>query len=363
MQEQQQQQQLEAKRQLAPFQQALLQGRAELQSMVGVPIHLKDLFSEDSLCMMYDDDEDDDDSNSTPMTDDDDDSTTKTTLNDLNIDDDDSFDVKKTVKRKTLSIADMFTYGQQQIQHGWTRPVHVRMLVIVKPLCLTPDFPVRPNFDFYPYQVFRTLHPDGLQFATASLESPPPRRQPHHHVSMSELLDNTININSAILSTKRPASYWHQENKDDDSLSSRNNNKYLEKRRSFCTTTILSSSQASKPNGSAISFVGDSSCVRTSMALFYQDKDLKGWTGRLLEFDRQRMTQVKNESLCSIDVTPKPQYSRPSRITSTCSLPIHFDNPSTAVAATAGHTTTASYPPSLSKRLKRWWLTRRKKKT
>ncbi|KAI8330509.1 hypothetical protein BC941DRAFT_456790 [Chlamydoabsidia padenii] len=162
MQQKQQEHQLAIQQQLAPFQQALRQGRNQLQAMAGVPIQLKDLFSEDSLCMMYDDDVD------------------ETKVPD---------DTTKTLKKKTLSITDMFTYGQLQTQHGWNRPVHVRMLVIVKPLCITPDFPVQPNFDFYPYHVFRTLHQDKMYFSAASLDSP--RRQPQHHVSMSDLLNNT----------------------------------------------------------------------------------------------------------------------------------------------------------------------------
>ncbi|CAO3594746.1 unnamed protein product [Absidia cylindrospora] len=419
MQQRQQQQQMEIQQQLAPFQQVLRQGRRQLQELVGVPIQLKDLFSEDSLCLI--------DMNTTN-------STVKTTLNDLDLDDnhddddddddDDSMSLpRKTLKKKTLSIADMFTYGKQQTQHGWTRPVHVRMLVIVKPLCVTPDFPVRPNFDFYPYQVFRTLHQDRLQFATTTLESSTPRRQPHHHLSMSDLLNNTIHVHSSLLNSKRPRSSWHQtgESDDDDDYDDTHDDddeqggdhaswalshgstylrigdapsRHIEKRRSFCTATLItppSSLPLPSPVSGDYHYLGTESTLQSSsMAMFYQDKDMKGWTGRLLEFDRQRRIYQQqrispliygNDSSFSYSTKDAMktrsdthhhhhhQHGTPrsSRITSTCSLPINFDvtSENTSQSSSRYHahdpSSSTSSSATISKRLKRWWLARRRK--
>lgn len=287
MQQKQQQQQWEIRKQLAPFQQALRQGKDQLQAMVGVPLHLKDIFSEDSLCMMYETD-------ATSHTNDDDDD-----------DDEDSLmHPHKTLKKKTLSIADMFTFGQEQTHYGWNRPVHVRMLVLVKPLCITPDFPIQPTFDFYPYSVFRTLQQqDQMQFASSSSSSSStlPRRQPQHHISMSDLLNTTTLLDASEMPPRS-----------------------LTKRRSFCTTTLLATDAAA-----AAADEETQRRVRSSMALFYQEKDMKGWTGRLLDYDRHRLPETR------------------PRIMSTCSLPISFDPPPPP-------------SPSFSRRVKRWWWRRKK---
>ncbi|ORZ23431.1 hypothetical protein BCR42DRAFT_447122 [Absidia repens] len=331
MQQYRQQRQSEIQQQLAPFQNALEEGCAQLQTVAGVSIQLKDLFTEDSLCLMHDSGDNSYDTSINDMDHnnqqqqmmdsydntyigdggDDDDSTMKTTLNDLDmnssdsdVDDDSLFSQKPPLlKKKTLSIADMLFYGQQQTQRAWNRSAHIRMLVIVKPLCTTPDFPVRSNFDFYPYHLFQTLSQDNLQFATTPLLEPPSSLN-HHRLSMQDLLNGVDHSNN---STKQSQSSILQHTKTFENDDSDDSNDDYDRsppvassdinqpsNEIVCTTTI---SHLTALSATPSSFTETpptephTAMIRPRMALLHQEKDMKGWPGRLLEFDSQRQRQ------------------------------------------------------------------------
>ncbi|CAO3636247.1 unnamed protein product [Cunninghamella echinulata] len=426
MQEKQQLEQQKIQQQLIPFQHAIQNGCHELESLTGINIQLEDLFTEDSLCFIYDQQQEDNmmedknnymdpfynDDHIEDQEDDDDDD-----------DDDDSLDIlQKTLKRKTLSIADMFTYGQKQIQQSWSKPVHTRLLIIVKPLCLTPDFPVRSNFDFYPYRLFKSLYQDKLQFATASSSSSSsgsliPRRKPQHHVSMSDLLNSTIK-NSTLMFSNRPHYFIQQHtihNNNDydlnpqyDPLNNSSNidcdsNDVNNNINEMNTSSIISYQIKYTPQHDKSTTIIDQK-KRTnmsynnnnemdfSMAILYHENDLKGWTGRLLEFDRQRMASqsIQQQQLKSISDTStvttnasvpimtttttniRSKHQRNHRLNSTCSLPIDFTRPHLSKTNTIPfqqkhhHQQQCNYlfesdTKSLSKWVKQWWVAYRKK--
>ncbi|ORX58682.1 hypothetical protein DM01DRAFT_356285 [Hesseltinella vesiculosa] len=129
--------------QLAPFKQEIEIARQRLAARTGIPLRLDHLYVDDCLVDQH-----------------------PPTLS----------SAFPAGPLRRLSLADMMTANPSNA--GWSQPVRVRLLVLVYPLTLTPQFPTRPDFDFYPGHLFDTLHPYHLSHQAALSVPPVPPIQP-----------------------------------------------------------------------------------------------------------------------------------------------------------------------------------------
>ncbi|KAI8066455.1 hypothetical protein BC940DRAFT_368320 [Gongronella butleri] len=88
---------------------------------------------------------------------------------------------------RRLSLADMMAAAPSH-HVGWSQRVRVRILVLVYPLTVTPHFPTRPDFDFYPGHLFDALHPYQFIFHGAQSSMPPTSIHRHHDDEETDLL-------------------------------------------------------------------------------------------------------------------------------------------------------------------------------